>query len=381
MSSVNKGKLFQDLLSAYTKAYSDKKSKQVIQESVVQIWNTIKKKSDLKNLIDGEITKLNQIKVKRQISLDSLWLKANNNKSTNANSSNTSTNANSSTASGSVDKENVENVLPVESSSEISKDEEVLTKKYSTPAQDKLKNELAILVADISSLNKRKRCDLMNDDMENELKSKQMRLEECQKLVKRKESEMLRHRKSRLTKKRNMEKVCEDIPELKAKLGIRSSIGKPRIEYDQPNLLSAIVELALHGSAAHERRRDDTIRTVRTLDELADKLREDFGFNLSRSATYLRLLPRKAHSIEGKRHVSTVPVKLIRPSNDSHRQHIDSKFAMTTINYIDELASVLGPNEVTYISQDDKAKIPIGLPAATKQAPLLMHMEYRYNCH
>ncbi|KAJ6642673.1 hypothetical protein Bhyg_07626, partial [Pseudolycoriella hygida] len=60
-----------------------------------------------------------------------------------------------------------------------------------------------------------------------------------------------------------------------------------------------------------------------------------------------------------------------------HRQHKDSKFAMTTINHINELASILGPNEVTYVSQDDKAKIPIGLPAANKQGPLLMHMEYR----
>lgn len=52
--------------------------------------------------------------------------------------------------------------------------------------------------------------------------------------------------------------------------------------------------------------------------------------------------------------------------------------AMTTINHIDELASLLGPHEITYISQDDKAKIPVGLPAVAKQAPLLMHMEYRY---
>ncbi|KAJ6639659.1 hypothetical protein Bhyg_12406 [Pseudolycoriella hygida] len=50
---------------------------------------------------------------------------------------------------------------------------------------------------------------------------------------------------------------------------------------------------------------------------------------------------------------------------------------MTTINHLDELASFLGPEEVTFISQDDKAKIPVGLPAVAKQVPLLMHMEYR----
>ena len=368
MSSVNKASLFQDLLSAYAKAYSDQKSKQKIQESVVQIWNNLKKSPDLKNLIDAEIIKLNHIKVKRQALLDSLWVKASNPKSTNVSSL---------TTSKLINKENLENLLPIESTSEVSKDKDGLTKKCATPAQDKIKNELAVLVSDILSLNKRKSCGLMNDAMEKELKSKKMRLEECEKLIKRKESEMLRHRESRLKKKRNMEKACEDIPELKTKLGIRSSIGKPRIEYDQPHLLSAIIDLALHGSAAHERRRDDTIRTVKTLDDLVDKLRDDYGFNLSRSATYLRLLPRKFNSIQGRRHVHTAPVKLIRSSNDMHKQHSDTRFAMTTINHIDELASLIGPNEVTYISRDDKARIPIGLTDAKNQGPLLMHMEYR----
>lgn len=132
---------------------------------------------------------------------------------------------------------------------------------------------------------------------------------------------MLRHRRRRLQKKKNLVKVCADNPDLKNKLKVRNTIGRPRIEDDQPYLLQAIIELALLGSAAHERRRDDTIRTVRTLDDLVDKLHEDYGFTLSRSAAYLRLLPRKSNSIQGKRHVNTVPVKLIRASNDRHDRH------------------------------------------------------------
>ena len=38
---------------------------------------------------------------------------------------------------------------------------------------------------------------------------------------------------------------------------------------------------------------------------------------------------------------------------------------------------MLGPNEVCFISQDDKARVPIRLTAANKQNPLLMHVEYR----
>ena len=41
------------------------------------------------------------------------------------------------------------------------------------------------------------------------------------------------------------------------------------------------------------------------------------------------------------------------------------------------MASILGPNQVSFVSQDDKVRVPIGLTAANKQAPLLMHVEYR----
>ncbi|KZR95939.1 Uncharacterized protein APZ42_009998, partial [Daphnia magna] len=33
--------------------------------------------------------------------------------------------------------------------------------------------------------------------------------------------------------------------------------------------------------------------------------------------------------------------------------------------------------EVCFVSQDDKCRVPIGLTAANKQSPLLMHVEYR----
>ena len=44
---------------------------------------------------------------------------------------------------------------------------------------------------------------------------------------------------------------------------------------------------------------------------------------------------------------------------------------------LETLASILGPNQVFFLSQDDKARVPIGLTAANKQASLLMHVEYR----
>ena len=44
---------------------------------------------------------------------------------------------------------------------------------------------------------------------------------------------------------------------------------------------------------------------------------------------------------------------------------------------MEEIAAILGPEEVTFHSIDDKAKVPIGITAAKKQTPLLMHMKYQ----
>ena len=47
---------------------------------------------------------------------------------------------------------------------------------------------------------------------------------------------------------------------------------------------------------------------------------------------------------------------------------------MSTIKHLD---STLGPNEVCFLCQDDNTRVPVGLTAANKQSPLLMHVEYR----
>ena len=50
---------------------------------------------------------------------------------------------------------------------------------------------------------------------------------------------------------------------------------------------------------------------------------------------------------------------------------------MTTINHLRQLASFLGPNQTAIISQDDKCRIPLGITAANKQAPIMMHVDYK----
>ena len=45
---------------------------------------------------------------------------------------------------------------------------------------------------------------------------------------------------------------------------------------------------------------------------------------------------------------------------------------------MEEIAAILVPEEVTFHSMDNKAKVAIDITAAKKQTPLLMHMEYQF---
>ena len=58
----------------------------------------------------------------------------------------------------------------------------------------------------------------------------------------------------------------------------------------------------------------ECLRTVTTLGDLLSEFK-NLGFLLSRSATYLQLLPRRGNTSEGYRHVQIVLVNLTRPEN------------------------------------------------------------------
>lgn len=249
-------------------------------------------------------------------------------------------------------------------------------KKTKTKAQDELKVEIDLLNSDLVGLEKRKSAGRLNDDGLHELKVKRARLIEATKKLKQKKADQERKQKSRKAFKETIQKVCETNPDIGKALKLRNKTGRPTIETDQPFFLKSIIDIALYGSRAHEKRRSDVYRSIKTLDELTAQLKNE-GYQVSRSAVYTRLLPRRSLSQEGRRHITTVPVKLIRAQNDAHSKHIDMWFCSATIKRLEELSSLLGPEEVCFISQDDKAKVPIGLTAANKQAPILMHVEYR----
>ena len=156
---------------------------------------------------------------------------------------------------------------------------------------------------------------------------------------------------------------------------MKISPGAPT-KVNKMEFTSAIVKILITGSAAHERQRSEVIQRVKTLDQLTAALCSK-GFDLRLSSFYLQLISRNVRSIEGKRHVDTAPVKLLRLENSKHSSHIGAMFASSTIQHLEEVARFLGPEEVIFHSQDDKIKVPIGLTAANKQALLVMHTEYK----
>ncbi|KAJ8868133.1 hypothetical protein PR048_031942, partial [Dryococelus australis] len=127
-----------------------------------------------------------------------------------------------------------------------------------------------------------------------------------------KEKQRVYAMKHRENKKQKIIELCSKNPDAAKSLTPRAGPGHPRLEEEQSELLKAVVDLAMFGASAEERHLCEIVRSVHTLSELTDKLIQ-LGFNISRSATYIRLLPRRTATREAKRHVVTVPVKLSRP--------------------------------------------------------------------
>ena len=92
------------------------------------------------------------------------------------------------------------------------------------------------------------------------------------------------------------------------------------------------------------------------------------GFLLSCTGVYLRLIPR---------HVTTVPVNLCRASNNKGSKNPDCWFAAKPMQHAEKLTAFFGPKLASFIEQDDKAHVPIGITPANKQAPLLMSLKYK----
>lgn len=150
--------------------------------------------------------------------------------------------------------------------------------------------------------------------------------------------------------------------------------GRPVVEADIPSLPSAIMSILLADGAADPKRRAEIMGLPTSLDQLQQRLSDDFDIVIKRSTLYLRVTPRRCNTIEGKKHKYCLPVKMLKPDNDAHSDHADSRFAGAAFEYAKQLAELLGTTAVAVISQDDKSNVVLGLIAAKKQGHILMRL-------
>ena len=59
------------------------------------------------------------------------------------------------------------------------------------------------------------------------------------------------------------------------------------------------------------------------------------------------------------------------------KKHPDGHFAMASVKFARELANLSGDNYAFFLSQDDKVRVPLGLPISKKETAILMHLEYK----
>ncbi|CAF3698963.1 unnamed protein product [Rotaria sordida] len=253
-----------------------------------------------------------------------------------------------------------------------------LTKQKKQPAQERAFKELSSINERIASLVQVRQMGLSTPENRKQLKQLMKERKKKAYELKRLQSKQKASNKYRIKRRKIVEHLFETKPELHPQLNklYRRGAGRPRIEEQCPDLLQIIEEIAKVGGASDDRRRSETIRPCLTLDDLREKIKQR-GYDIKRTTLYYRLLPHRASSIDGRRHVHTVPVRLRRAQNDEHGKHEDGHFATATIRYMKDLASIFGNDCVFYLSQDDKCKVPLGLPAARIQAPMLMHLDYR----
>ena len=244
-----------------------------------------------------------------------------------------------------------------------------------TPAQDAIKADLNTVNAKIASVSTIRKTVGLSPVLKTELDKWENEKEALEKKLKRKLNDQKAQIKAREKKAKKINALlaeCDKSPEEIT----RNKAGRPRLEETGlQGLAEAIYKIVVPDGAADERRRTETVNTLRTVDNLRVALAVQ-GYHLSKTALYYRLLPANISHVDGKRPFSSVNVRLCKPQNTQRKGHPDGHFAMAMVKMAKDLANLFSEHPF-FLSQDDKARVPIGLPISKKQTALLMHLEYK----
>ena len=120
----------------------------------------------------------------------------------------------------------------------------------------------------------------MTENDRKEIETRKENLDKLKKNVRELKLNRQRSRNYRNESKRKLDALDEETRKKVTGKGT-SEPGRPQ-KFDNVELIEAICRIAIPGSAVHERRRNEVIRTVKSLDQLTEALNYE-GYDLKRS--------------------------------------------------------------------------------------------------
>ena len=138
------------------------------------------------------------------------------------------------------------------------------------------------------------------------------------------------------------------------------SPGRPSYSLKNPELYDQLHACVEFGSADN-RRRKEWIK-VRTISHLRTAMEENYNQYISKSCFQTYLLPRHPNSIQAKRHHHPAFIRNVAVSRNEMTPHEDEHYCLASVKGVRQFAEAFSENSII-ISQDDKAKVPLGIPA------------------
>ena len=216
-------------------------------------------------------------------------------------------------------------------------EEETHPLKFSSPKQDELNKQINVENEILVVLYKKKVLNQMTENNRKEIETRKENLEKLKKKLRELKLNRQCLQKYRNERKRKLHALDDETREKVTGKGT-SEPGHPQ-KCDNAELIEAICRIAIPGSAAHERTRNEVIRTVKSLDQLTEALNHE-DYDLKRSTIYLHLLSKNSRTIERMRHIRTAPVKLCKSQNSKRSAAVSTKFAVSSIRALKEIVAI-----------------------------------------
>nr|CAG8683580.1 15397_t:CDS:2 [Entrophospora candida] len=136
--------------------------------------------------------------------------------------------------------------------------------------------------------------------------------------------------------------------------------GRPPLLFQHPDLHDHIHDSVEFGSADEKRRKE--VVKVRIIKNLRKNLEEKYNVYMARTTLNNYLLPRQSNSIAARAHHHPAWVAVAGVSRAETRDHPNGHYCLASVKCAKQFATVFADMSVV-ISQDDKAKIGLGVPA------------------